>query len=258
MTNPRRLWCLVLAVLAGMGWPAVSHATTLLPIDAEGLVDQAHLIFVGTALRHEVVLSKDQTFPFTFITFQIDETLKGRTPDRELTLAFPGGMIGGDVVEIVGTPEFETGEKYLLFVRANGAREFPILGWTQGQFRFAQDPLSGTRILVDTQGRALLGIGSGRWLRSREAVVGDGEARVEEGVSVLSEEGVRITPLPLEMAQGTAREAKISGANDALSSLRRLIRERTKLGKSVSGRILRSARAEDLPLNLGVRAAVQP
>lgn len=248
----------LLFTVLGLARPGGLGATTLLPVEAEGLVDQASLIFVGTAIRQDVALSGDGSFPFTFVTFRVDQTLKGRTADGELTLAIPGGPLGDRFVRVEGAPEFVDGEDYLLFVSANGAREFPILGWTQGQFRFQRDPGSGRRLLTDMDGRAVLGIRNGRWVRTPKSIAPDGAAPDRDlGVKILWSDGAEVTPLRESVAVNPPL-GKVAGSDQVLRSIRALVTARARTKMASPGGLLRSARAQDLPLNLSLHPLAIP
>jgi len=217
------------------------HATTVLPVNLDGLIDQAALIFTGTAVHREVVLSRDGTFPFTFVTFRVDETFKGEVRHREVTLRFHGGKVGDQVMVVVGTPEFEVGERYLLFLADNGTSQFPVVGWRQGQYRFAREPRSGASVLIDDQGRALGGIERGQWHR-RALPSMDGPAAPD--AVLLSEEGVEVSQVPLEVGD---RPDRIPEAWESLAALRKQARSRSKQPTFVPGRVVESARPEDVP-----------
>ena len=85
----------LLGVLGALVPPA--SATTLIPVDLGGLADQSHAVFVGTAVHKEVVASKDGSFPFTFVTFDVERTFKGQIRGRHLTLRPPRSSVGSRV-----------------------------------------------------------------------------------------------------------------------------------------------------------------
>lgn len=227
------------------------EATTVLSMEASELADQADLIFTGTAVQEETAPTKDGRFPFTFITFTVGDVLKGRVQGKQITLRFDGGVLGDRGVEVDGMPRFAQGESYLLFVRGNGSVSCPVLGWWQGQLHFRQEALSNRRILVDSAGTAVAGIAQGRFTRrpaagSRLAAEADGEITVlsEEGVHiVLSEPAVQaLTPLP--------------DAAQVVAQLRSLIAGRGREKSFRPGRLVPSARIEDVPAERAGAAAL--
>jgi hypothetical protein len=225
--------------------PGTAHSTTLVEMELEHLVDQAELVFVGTALRSEVALSADGTFPFTFVTFEVQDEIKGRAVGRELTLRFHGGQAGPDEVVVVhGMPEFTLGETYLLFVRDNGTAASALLGWRQGQYRVAREPESGRQILVDERGAPIQGIENGRWLRGLPPQAG---AQASKG-TLLSEEGVTITQ---EAPGRRPRPARPPEASAVITSLKSFAKSRSGRPDFVPGRQVSSADPQNVPMGLG-------
>jgi len=79
-------------VLFGAG---ALQATSVLPLDAAQLSDQAEIVFAGTAVKSEVVLSQNGSYPYTFVTFTVDELVKGWTLEKQISLRFDGGDVNG-------------------------------------------------------------------------------------------------------------------------------------------------------------------
>jgi hypothetical protein len=230
----------VALMLFGAARPA--EATTVPPMDAAKLADRAEIVFTGTAVRSTVVLSKDGAEPYTFVTFDVHEVLKGWTLDRQLTLRFSGGEIGGGTVGFDGMPEFEQGETYLLFVRGNGSSLCPVLGWWQGQFRYSRQAGSQKEILVDSAGTPVHGLEQERFKRGLSK-------RNDGGMIVLSEQGVRV-----ETDEQTA-SAEPPEAGQIVKQLRSFIDGRKAAQSYRPGRRVDSARTEDVPARSAFAAA---
>jgi hypothetical protein len=230
----------VLAVLLALAAPP-ARATTVLPVDAHGLVDRAEVIFVGTAVHQETATTGDGRFPFTLVTFRVHETLKGATDPGELVLALPGGFLGDELYEIEGVPRFAVGEKVLVFARGNGARGFPIVGWSQGLFRLVADPGSGAEIVADAHGAAVHGLEGARWRKGAVAHA----AHEGAAVTLLSTHGVEVA---LDAPGADAGEAPPAAA--VLAGLRAAIRARAGHASFTPGGKVASARAEALPFTM--------
>lgn len=248
--NPWKLNALRFAAAAALSLVLCSagnllEATTVLPMDVTELSDQADFVFTGTAVQTKVLLSNDGNFPFTFVTFAVNDVLKGSTRGRQITLRFDGGMLGDSGVEVDGMPRFEQGESYLLFVRGNGSVGCPVLGWWQGQFRYGREPRSNKRILLDSAGAAVEGIAQGRF--TRKPAERSRRAAEAGGMTVLSEEGVHIV-LP-EEARSTAKASVVETPEAAriIDQLRAFIAGRGTAKSFHPGRLVESARTEDVP-----------
>ena len=248
MTRSIRTSKFLLAAIAFVLFGAGSRieATTLIPMDAADLADQAELVFTGTAVQSRVVLSKDGD-PYTFVTFAVHDVLKGWTMERQLALRFSGGETGNGVVSFEGMPRFEQGETYVLFVHGNGSLLCPVLGWWQGQFQFGHQAGSGKQILTDSAGVPLHGVAQGRFQRAERS---DGA-----GMTVLSEEGVHVE-LPRKLSAAT--EAEPPAAAQVIAQLRSFIAGRATVGSYRPGRRVDSARPEELPAHRAIAAARQP
>lgn len=145
---------LVCAPLAG--------ASTFVPVSLAERVERAQLVVEATVVaiehrRSDVVEPGDTEIPHTFVTFAVDHVVKGAHDGGDtLTLRFFGGEDGrGNATRIVGLPRFAVGDRELLFVRENGARMCPLVGWHQGRLRVVRDAVyddAGFRVWLDPEG----------------------------------------------------------------------------------------------------------
>lgn len=230
------------------------RATTLQPLTLEEMADTSVLIFTGSMAHSEVVLSRDGLFPFTFVTFTVDNLFKGSVQNNELTLRFHGGKTSTGEVVVEGAPEFEKGERYLLFVRDNGVSGFPVTGWSQGQYRFERHPKSGREILVDEEGWALLGIGKGQWLR---AALPSSDDRGPAAV-LLSEEGVKISESTPDAPKLLTAASETVDPSRVLSDLRSFLLTRPGKKSFAPGRLVESARTDEVPEKVGGASVPSP
>jgi hypothetical protein len=243
---------LAIALLA----TSASQATIVLRLNVAQQVDMADVIFIGTAVREEVALTGDARVPFTFVTFSVEQTLKGSTVDRFLTLRFVGGRIGRRVLEVEGMPEFQQGQKYLLFVSDNGKAGCPIVGWAQGVLQFSRDVRTGQAVLVDERGSTMAGMQNDEWLR------GAPQSPPKPGViysnapefRVLSEDPHITSRIVAEAAPAAAPIT----ADAAIAMLRAVVTRRQSAAGFRSAAPVRSAVTSELPYNLrGVAASAQ-
>jgi len=238
----------VLALALALGLSAAAGATTLIAVTATELTDGADAIVTGTAVHREVVTSRNGAFPFTYVTFQIHQTFKGRVLGNELTLRLHGGELGNREVVVQGMPRFEVGETYLLFVRNNGHSASPLMGWVQGQMRFGKEARSGETILVDHRDRAVLGLEAGRFAVSDQPVAAPGE--IAPGVKVLAEESVQILA-----ADPAAEKEPVPAVGEVLEQLAAFVAERSSAPTFAPGRVVVSARPSDVPFDVKIQTA---
>ena len=99
---------------------------------------------------------------FTLVTMETLAAVQG-APGNVVEFYVAGGTVDGRVAVVPGTPKFEVGETYFLFLR-NRYWEVgdPIVGVNQGFFRVQQDPQSGAEVLLRANADHVLGIENDR------------------------------------------------------------------------------------------------
>lgn len=153
-----RTWLLALVpVWLLMGGAA--FATTYLQRSPQAMLGKADLVFVGTV--SEVQVTNDGGTPWTHVRFAVDTALEGvptnadGKAEQPVELAFLGGTVpGGPALTVGGMPQFQVGEKVLLFAY-NQAYASPIVGFRQALWRITP---AGLR---DEDGRLLSLSGDG-------------------------------------------------------------------------------------------------
>ena len=154
-----------LLAAALLGGPA--GATTYLQMTPQAMLVRASLVFVGTVT--EVRVTNDVGTPWTHVTFNVDTALAGVPVDaagkaqKPVELAFLGGTApGGPALTVSGMPQFQTGEKVLIFAY-DQAYASPIVGFRQGLWRITPAGLrdeDGKLLSVSDAGKLVAG-GSG-------------------------------------------------------------------------------------------------
>src|SRR4029077_15963556 len=103
----------------------------IVPSDRD-LVRRANAIVVATAIESHAELTS-QGRVVTATQIQIEDVLKGTLARTELRLVEPGGIMSEHVTFFYGSPVFEMGKRYLLFL-TNAGGEWTSYGWQIGQF----------------------------------------------------------------------------------------------------------------------------
>ena len=132
------------------------RATTVVPPTFNQLVGQAEIIFQGTVTEVRSVWEGEgaQRHIDTYITFQIDNSLKGN-PGRSYTIRVLGGTVGEDTMEVTCAPKFQVGDKQILFVEHNGQQFVPLVGIMHGQLRIERDQQTGREFIATHDGDPL-------------------------------------------------------------------------------------------------------
>jgi len=152
-----RVW----AVSALFAFGVVSlTASSAIPPTFQQLVDNATDIFVGSVARRESrwVDTSWGAVIFTYVTFDIQESLKG-TARGQTTLQFRGGTVGNVTLRISDMPEFRVGDHDLLFV-GDRAAVSPLVGFMHGRFRIEHDTSGNIDRVRTNDGRPLVSTSS--------------------------------------------------------------------------------------------------
>lgn len=140
------LFGVALLVTIGVASPSI-----VLPVGFDELVARAELVFVGQVVdRRSVYLSGPDRPIVTDVTFDVLRVLKGSSGLRT-KLTFLGGTVGGETLVIDGMPQFQIGERDILFVGDRTAAS-PLVGFWQGRYRVVRDPVTGHDLVRTNSG----------------------------------------------------------------------------------------------------------
>ena len=142
-----------LTVAAVVALHATSRATSVIPPSFDQLVGQAQTIFQGNVanVRSQWTGEGANRHIESYITFQVEETLKGE-PAQSYVMRVYGGTVGEDSMGIADAPEFKVGDHDILFVENNGTQAIPLVGIMHGRFHLLRDS-SGTEVVTKNEGQ---------------------------------------------------------------------------------------------------------
>jgi hypothetical protein len=165
-----RIWRIVsYALLAAIALlrcsePAYADAATKWT-DAQ-LIGFSDVIVRGRVTR--VVVARDERVgtPYTYVSLDVADVLKGTIRDRQITLKQLGGRLGSTELQISGQPSFAVGEDVLVFLEvrprdrtltttASWQGKFTIERGTGGDVAVRRDPGGAARGVLGGQRRAL-------------------------------------------------------------------------------------------------------
>ena len=149
----KRLLSALLVCSLLLGLPVTSRALTVVPRSFDELVARADTVFQGTVSAQESRWTGEgaERHIVTFVTFQVEQTLKG-TAAATQTLRFLGGTVGDTTLDVPDQPRFTVGQKAVLFVVNNGRQFCPLVGVAQGRFHVVREAATGReRILTDEE-----------------------------------------------------------------------------------------------------------
>ena len=183
----------LLAVLLVLVRPI--SATTVIPPSFNELVDQAELIFQGrvAAVKSQWVGEGSNRHIATFVTFAVDDTLKG-DPGKSYTLQMLGGTVDGETMGIVDAPKFDVGDNNIVFVQNNGSQVIPLVGIMHGRFRIKQDQ-TGRTIVATNDGQPVTNVARlGTGVRSNENEAGLSPEQFKAAVAQRVRQSIKSIP----------------------------------------------------------------
>lgn len=104
-------------------------------------VDRANLVFMGRVARVEYKTARSRSseegpLPVTFVTYEVGEVLRGKSPGKTFTMRFLGGSDGrGRFLDVSGVPKFRAGDQDILLVKGNGSDGCALVNCEWGRFR---------------------------------------------------------------------------------------------------------------------------
>lgn len=125
-------------------------------------VKEADYIFLGVVAKVEHRLSDGTPqLPHTFVTFKVEQLLKGQVNQQLVTLRFIGGPDNkGNFLSVSGVPLFDVGDRDILFVKNNGQSGCPLVECDEGRFRIINNKVyteQGGIIQLNNQGKLVFG-----------------------------------------------------------------------------------------------------
>ena len=185
-------------------------ATTILGMNIDEVAQGAELIFEGEVVEHNV-RENAAGMIVTYVTFRIEELIKGEYDEPLLELKFTGGRLGGQIMEISGLRIPSPNEEGIYFVESvNRNLVNPLLGWSQGHYLIYEE--SGERRVSTVSDRPVTDVLSTRSvpiaLRKPVSVI-DGDTDPATGVVASSD-----TPGPDQALTTESFKAKIRALID--------------------------------------------
>ena len=137
MHRVRRVLCGAMAVAIAASLAVPASATTLRRMAVEELVASNRTIVVGQVTDARSYWNQDKTFILTDVRLTVNEVVKGKLQDQEITVTIMGGRVGEITTLIIGGPELIPGKSYLLFLNEEdlpGKRAQTVRDLCQGAY----------------------------------------------------------------------------------------------------------------------------
>ncbi|WP_137940071.1 hypothetical protein [Chitinivorax sp. B] len=151
---------LALVSMLPLLYTAQAGSTTLLYKSFDDLIKEADGIVMGRIGRVEARYDNRRDI-YTLVTLDQVKVLDGNYARPMLTLRLKGGRINNEIIHMDGSPEFEAGQRVVLFVKNNGRDLVPLVGWGQGMFRIVADAASRQDVIHDSDNNPVVAVQAG-------------------------------------------------------------------------------------------------
>jgi 5-hydroxyisourate hydrolase-like protein (transthyretin family) len=205
MIKSRWLLCPIVIVIAAIlsitAFPGNIQANEA-ATEFEVLADAADSVVVGQVDSQVSRWNEEHTRIFTYVTVQVEDSLKGAINDRTITIAVPGGKAEGITQVVSETPSFNNGERMVVLLSRLEDKTYEVYGFNKGKYTLGKANLNeGKTTLEDLASQ----------IRERGLV----EAEVDETGG--NNYGVVASPAissvsPASASAGTASQVTISGS----------------------------------------------
>lgn len=154
-----RVFSLIALVIFGASWfvSLTTHATVVMKLSDEAMVDQAGTILTGTVTSIRSEWNDERTRIYTYITISPQSFLKGEQNQQPVVIKQLGGEVGEIGMLVEGTSVFEQDEEVFLFLRKGQQGFHRVLGMSQGKYSIATDSDTQRQILVKKRNRRIRG-----------------------------------------------------------------------------------------------------
>jgi hypothetical protein len=131
----------IVAAAAIVGSVPSAEASMLRSMSLAELVNEADDIVVAKVLSVAAAWDPAHRRILSTIEVDVEETWKGSSESRHLTIVQPGGSVGDIEMTVHGMPTFSVAEKALLFLRRIAEREV-VVGMSEGKRALRWSPTS--------------------------------------------------------------------------------------------------------------------
>jgi len=161
-----------------------ASATTILGMDIDKVAADAEFVFEGSVINSETRQDSNSGIISTYVTFLINDIIKGDYSGESVELKFMGGAFNGQIVQVSGMRIPEMAEQGIYFVESM-SRDLinPLIGWSQGHFIIVDD--NGTRRISTADNQPVLDVEAVSYIPSsikKPLSIAEGNTDIAAGV----------------------------------------------------------------------------
>lgn len=139
-------------------FPLASYSSVYQSLTINEVISDSEFVFEGKVIDLEYKTPTDRNRMYTYITFQINDIIKGNYTQETIEIRYPGGKNGDQIEQVTDMIIPQVGEEGIYFVKSLIKHYIhPLTGWAQGQMNIETDP-SGKKRVYSTSGESISGI----------------------------------------------------------------------------------------------------
>lgn len=125
------------------------YASSVREVSLNEMIQKSQFVFEGTVTAIEARENSKKRI-HTYVTFEINEIIKGEYPLKIITLRFVGGTVGAVTMAVSDMRLPQEGERGIYFVESlERLQVHPLYGWSQGHFIVERDATGIERIMTN-------------------------------------------------------------------------------------------------------------
>ncbi len=125
--------------------------SVIIPSD-DDMIISARAIVTGGVVSMGTAYDEKQERVYTYVTLRVQDVLKGDIKEQEIVIKQEGGQFGDRGEIIYGSPEFNVGERVLLYLETWPDGSLRVHQYFLGKFTILTDPATGTETVVRSSG----------------------------------------------------------------------------------------------------------
>lgn len=127
------------------------HAASVRQVTMDEMLQQCQFVFEGTVLTLEAKENSQKRI-HTYVTFEIQDIIKGEYSSSTITLSFLGGTVGDVTMGVSDMKVPQVGERGIYFVESlERSQVHPLYGWSQGHFLVQSDDTGIDRVMTSNE-----------------------------------------------------------------------------------------------------------
>lgn len=128
-------------------FPLTGYSSMYENLTIEEVISDSELVFEGKVINLEYKTPPDRNRIYTFVTFEVNDVIKGDYIDKTIEIRYPGGKEGDQVASVTDMVIPQVGEEGIYFIKSLTKHYIhPLTGWAQGQMNIVTDDAGKKRV----------------------------------------------------------------------------------------------------------------